>query len=218
MKKPDHASVMRVLKRRYREKAASDKATPWESLVFTLLSARTRDDQTEIAFRRLLDRYPTIDALSAAKQRDVEAVLRTIGMYRNKAKFVIALAKRIRSEFGGKVPSDIDTLATLPGVGRKTANCVSVYAFGIPAVCVDTHVFRIVNRLGWARTGTPEKTEMALREGLPKRYWMDVNRVMVLFGRDICVPGRPKCWMCPVRAYCAFPKKTPEPAARVKGV
>lgn len=199
---------MRILKRRYTDKAASDKATPWKSLVFTLLSARTRDDQTEIAFRRLLGRYPTVSALAGAKQADVERILRTIGMYRNKARFVVALAKRLQREFDGRVPKDIDTLATLPGVGRKTANCVSVYAFGVPAVCVDTHVFRIVNRLGWVRTKTPEKTERALRESLPERYWTDINRVMVLFGRDICTPLRPKCGSCPVRRYCAFPRKT----------
>lgn len=206
-----YGDIMRILKREYREVAASEKATPWESLLFTLLSARTRDVQTEIAFRKLMHRYPSVKSLAEARVKDVGRVLQTIGLYRNKARFVVDLAKRLRKEHGGRIPDDIETLVGLPGVGRKTANCVMVYAFGEPAVCVDTHVHRICNRLGWVRTKDATKTEESLRATLPKSHWLDVNRVMVQFGRDICVPITPKCWMCPVRRYCGFGKKTRKP-------
>lgn len=201
--------VIRVLKKRYKEPAASSKDTPWEVLLFTALSARTRDDQTEPAFRRLMARYPTVPALAKAKVADVEGVLMTIGLYRSKAKNVVALARTLVERHGGKVPADLDTLVELPAVGRKTASCVLVYAFGIPAIAVDTHVHRIANRLGWAKAKDPVRTEADLRRVLPKRHWLDVNRVMVSFGRDICVPGVPKCWRCPVAAWCTYPKKTP---------
>lgn len=211
MRNPAYGDIMRVLKREYKEIAASDKANPWESLLFTLLSARTRDVQTEIAFRKLLRRYPSVKSLAEARVEDVERILQTIGMYRNKARSVIGLAQRVRKEHGGRVPNTIDALVGLPGVGRKTANCVMVYAFGEPAVCVDTHVHRICNRLGWVRTKDAAKTEEALRASLPKSHWMDVNRVMVQFGRAVCAPITPKCWLCPVKKHCAFKKKTHAP-------
>ena len=124
------------------------------------------------------------------------------------------MARAVTERHGGRVPRDFDALVALPGVGRKTASCVMVYAFGVPAIAVDTHVHRIANRLGWVRATTPEKTERALRATLPAKHWLDVNRVMVQFGRDVCVPGTPKCWACPVRASCAFPKKTARPKGR----
>jgi endonuclease-3 len=204
-------ATIRELKRRYREPAASSKDTPWEVILFTALSARTRDDQTEPAFRRLLARYPTIPALAKAKVGDVGSILKTIGLYRTKAKNVVALAQTLVERHAGKVPADLDALVELPAVGRKTASCVLVYAFGIPAVAVDTHVHRIANRLGWAKAKDPVGTERDLRRVLPRKHWLDVNRVMVSFGRDVCVPGVPKCWKCPVSAWCAFPKKTPAP-------
>jgi endonuclease-3 len=117
------------------------------------------------------------------------------------------MARMLVQDFGGAVPASVEKMALLPGVGRKTANCVMVYGFGKSAVCVDTHVHRIVNRLGWVRTLTPEKTETALRAVLPKRWWLIVNHTMIQFGRAICVPGRPKCSACPVRGLCAYKKK-----------
>jgi endonuclease-3 len=205
-------ATMRELKRRYKEPAASSKDTPWEVLLFTALSARTRDDQTEPAFLRLMARYPTIPALAKAKAGDVADILKTIGLYRTKAKNVVALAQALVSRHDGKVPADLDALVELPAVGRKTASCVLVYAFGIPAIAVDTHVHRIANRLGWAKAKDPVGTEKDLRRVLPKKHWLDVNRVMVSFGRDVCVPGIPKCGKCPVARFCRYPKKTPAPA------
>lgn len=208
---PHYDQVMTALKRRYAAPAASAKGDPWETLLFTALTARSKDDQVEPVFRRLMASYPGPGRLAAAKRADVERLIRTIGLYRSKAKNAIALARAVVERHGGRVPADMDALVDLPGVGRKTASCVLVYAFGIPAIAVDTHVHRIANRLGWASERTPERTERALRGTLPGRHWLDVNRVMVQFGRDVCVPGTPKCWACPVARWCGFPRKTPKP-------
>lgn len=205
------AAVMRRLVRRYRAPAESAKATPWKSLLFTMLSARSRDVETEKVYRALLARYPTPRALSKATPAAVAPLIARIGLFRAKAKNAVLLARAVVTRHGGRVPADLEALVALPGVGRKTANCTLVYAFGMPAVCVDTHVHRIANRLGWVRTTTPERTERALRERLDRRWWLDVNRVMVQFGRDVCVPGRPKCWSCPVAPWCTYRPKTPQP-------
>ncbi len=192
------ARTMGILKRRYWAKAEAAKDDPWRVLLFTVLSARSRDAQTEKVFRSLLRAYPTVRALSRTSTRSVEPHLKTIGLYRAKAKNVVALARELVEKHGGRVPDDLDALIALPGVGRKTANCTLIYAFGKPAMCVDTHVHRVTNRLGWVKTKTPEQTEMALRKIVPKKYWLDLNRVMVQFGRDTCGNVRRcgKCQLC----------------------
>ncbi len=205
------AGVMRALKARYRAKAYSHKETPWRSLVFTVLSARSRDEQTEIAYRTLLTAYRSPQVLAEAAPREIEPYIKRIGLYRNKARNLVRLAQALVTQYRGRVPNDLNKLVALPGVGRKTANCVMIYAFRKPAMCVDTHVHRVTNRLGWVNTKTPEQTEFALRNVVPRRHWLDVNRVMVQFGRTICVGPRPKCWMCPVRGWCRYPNKTPKP-------
>lgn len=202
---------MRTLKNKYRAKAYSEKETPWRSLVFTLLSARTRDEQTEIVYQKLLEKYPTPLALAKVSPKDIEPHIKNIGLYRNKSKSLSALARVIAGQYRGHVPDDLEKLIALPGAGRKTANCVMIYAFGQPAMCVDTHVHRITNRLGWVKTANAEKTENALRILVPKRFWLDLNRVMVQFGRTVCVPRKPKCFECPVRKWCQFPHKNLEP-------
>lgn len=209
---PNYDAVMAALKRRYVEPAASERASPWETVLFTALTARSRDDQVEPAFRALMAAYPTPAALAEARVADVARLIKTIGLYKGKAANAVAMARMLMRDFGGKVPADMEKLCTLPGVGRKTASCTLVYSFGIPAIAVDTHVHRIVNRLGWTRTSSPPQTEKALRAKLPEKHWLDVNRVMVQFGRDVCVPGKPKCWVCPVAKWCAYPRKTSAPA------
>lgn len=199
---------MGELQRRYTAPAASSKASAWLCLVFTLLSARTRDEQTEVVFQDLLRQWPTSRDLSQAKIPEVERVLNRIGLYKNKARNVVALAKILEQTYGGKVPKTLEELVDLPGVGVKTASCVLVYAYGKPAIPVDTHVHRIANRLGWVKEQTPEHTAQALMRVFPPEHWMDVNRVMVHFGREICLPGKPRCPVCPVRQWCAYPKKT----------
>jgi endonuclease-3 len=205
--KPDFEKTISILAAKYPGIAASEKSSAWECLLFTALSARTRDKQTEIVFQKLMKKYPTINDLATAKTPDVERVLGTIGLFRAKARSAIGMAKKLRDEFHGQVPKTIDELITLPGVGRKTASCVLVYAYHQPAIPVDTHVHRIVNRLGWVNTKTAEQTELALRKVLPEKLWLTINRVMVFFGRDICVPTIPHCDTCPVFELCAYHKK-----------
>ncbi len=191
------AETMKYLKRQYRAPAESVKGDPWHVLLFTVLSARSRDSQTEKVFQSLMRAYPTVRALSRATARQVEPYLKHIGLYHAKAKNVVALARELVEKYGGRVPDDLDKLIVLPGVGRKTANCTMIYAFGKPAMCVDTHVHRVTNRLGWVKTKTPEQTEFALRNIVPKKYWFDLNRVMVQFGRQTCGVRRcGKCQLC----------------------
>jgi endonuclease-3 len=168
--------------------------------VGTILSARTRDETTERITELLFRRYPGAKALARADRRGVERILRPIGFYRTKAAHVIGTA-RLVLERG--VPRTLEGLLELPGVGRKVANCVLVYAFGRDAIPVDTHVHRLSNRLGWVRTRTPEETEHALVRLVPRRLWPLVNEAFVAHGKRVCRPVRPLCDACPIRAHCA---------------
>lgn len=209
--RPYYEKVITALRRRYAGKAQAEKATPWRTVLFTMLTARSRDDQVEPLFRELMRRYPTPAALADARPEDVKRILRPIGFYNAKTKNAIALAQGVTERFGGKVPRTMEELVSLPGVGRKTASCVLVYSFDVPAIAVDTHVHRIANRLGWVRTGSPEKTEKRLLADVPKRLWKAINRCFVPFGRDVCKPITPQCWRCPVARWCAYPRKTTAP-------
>lgn len=186
---------MRLLRRRYPAHAGGE-ADPFRTLVATVLSQRTREEKTAEAAQRLFEVFPDAPTLSRATPGQVVPLIRPAGFYNQKAPTIIEIARRLVADFGGQVPRDMESLLALPGVGRKTANCVLVYGFGIPAIPVDTHVHRISNRLGWARTRTPEDTEQVLRECLPERYWFDINELFVLFGREICRPVGPRCPEC----------------------
>ena len=175
---------------------------PFRVLISTVLSQRTRDEVTDRATERLFKKYGTCGELACADTGDIEELIRDVGFYRIKAPRVMEIARTIDNDLKGKVPSDIESLLLLPGVGRKTANCVLVYGFGKDAVAVDTHVHRISNRLGLVKTGTPEETETELRRVLPKRHWKHINELLVRFGRDICRPIGPKCRLCPVLEIC----------------
>jgi len=175
---------------------------PFRVLIATVLSQRTRDEVTDRATERLFRKYSTCSELARADTGDIEELIRDVGFYRIKAPRVKEIAWITDNDLKGKVPSDIESLLLLPGVGRKTANCVLVYGFGKDAVAVDTHVHRISNRLGLVKTGTPEKTETELRRVLPKRHWKHINELLVRFGQDICRPIGPKCSLCPVFDFC----------------
>ncbi len=175
---------------------------PFRVLIATVLSQRTRDEVTDRATERLFSRYGTSGEIARADTGDIEELIRDVGFYRTKAPRIKEIARIIDNDLKGKVPDDIESLLLLPGVGRKTANCVLVYGFGIDAVAVDTHVHRISNRLGIVRTKTPEETETELRRVLPKRHWKHLNELLVRFGQDICRPIGPKCSMCPVFDLC----------------
>lgn len=207
------AQVIRILSKRYTHKADMDLGTPEDTILGVLMSARTTDKQVLKVFPGFRKAFPTWKSLASASVGDIAKTINTIGLYKSKAKAIHGLAQKILNEYGGKVPRTMEELVTLPGVGRKTASCVLWYVFGIPAMAVDTHVMRITRRLGWAKGKTPQKVEMELRKVIPEKYWGESNRTMVQFGRAVCVPGKPKCWMCPVAKYCAFRPKTSAPKA-----
>ena len=177
---------------------------PFQILVGTILSARTRDENTAEVSKRLFARYPDPAKLARAKKKDVERVIKSIGFYRVKAGRIIEVAKIIDGRYGGRVPKDLEKLVELPGVGRKTANCVLVYAFGEPAIPVDTHVHRISNRLGLVETRTPEETEAALAKKIPKKFWLEINDTFVMYGQNICRPVSPMCGRCRIRRSCRY--------------
>ncbi len=176
---------------------------PWRVLVSTMISLRTKDDVTLRAARALLRRAPTPRALAALPEATIASTIYPAGFYRTKAKNLRAAARLLLDAHAGKVPSEMGELLALPGVGRKTANLVRNLGFGLPGICVDTHVHRISNRLGWVSTRTPEQTEMALREILPRRYWIGINELFVRYGQEVCAPLSPRCSTCPVVKRCA---------------
>ena len=179
---------------------------PFSILIGTILSARTKDESTTKVVKKLFSRYRTPKALANAKVRDVEKLIKSIGFYHVKAKRIIEVARIIHSQYKGNVPENFEKLIELPGVGRKTANCVLVYAFDKPAIPVDTHVHRISNRLGLVDTKTPEETEFELIRKIPKKYWLQINDTFVMFGQNICKPVSPMCNICKIRTKCNYYK------------
>lgn len=177
-------------------------ATPFEVLVSTLLSLRTKDEVTGMAAQRLLAVARTPEAMIELAPEAIERLIYPVGFYPTKAKRLIAISHILLDRYGGGVPDNLDELTALPGVGRKTANLVMVEGFKIPAICVDTHVHRISNRIGYVKTKTPDRTEMALRKKLPKRHWVRYNELLVAFGQVLCRPVSPFCSRCPVADMC----------------
>lgn len=171
-------------------------------LIGTILSARTKDETTSSACRRLFSKAGNIEELEKLLLKDIEGLIYPVGFYKNKAEYLKKLPKVLKEEFDGKIPETVNQLVKLPGVGRKTANLVAAIAFNKHAICVDTHVHRIMNRLGYVKTSTPLETEMALRKKLPKKYWRTINSFFVAFGQNICRPISPHCSVCPIRQYC----------------
>lgn len=179
---------------------------PFAILIGTILSARTKDENTTRVVKKLFSQYRTAKELAAAKTKDVEKIIRPIGFYHVKAKRIIGVAKIVQSRYGGSVPDNLDELLKMPGVGRKTANCVLVYAFEKPAIPVDVHVHRISNRLGLVNTRTPEETEFALIKKVPKKYWLQINDTFVMYGQNICKPVSPMCGVCKIKRLCKYYK------------
>jgi len=177
---------------------------PFRVLISTVLSQRTRDANTEKATKQLFAKYNTPKKIAGAKARELQQLIKPSGFYRVKAKVIQRISKQLLEEFGGRVPKTLEELLSLHGVGRKTANCVLVYAFNQPAIPVDTHVHRISNRLGWVRTNKPEKTEQALMKLVPRKDWLELNDLFVKFGQRVCLPRSPKCGQCSVSAECRF--------------
>jgi endonuclease-3 len=180
---------------------------PFHVLIATILSQRTKDDNTRKASDNLFHKYPTIEAIAEADPADVAALIRPAGFPNQKAKAITECCRILRDQYGCKVPEDTDEMTKLPMVGRKTAACVRSYAMGIPSVCVDTHVHRISNLMGLVKTKTPEETEYALMELTPRERWSDINRYLVRHGQEICQPNRPHCEKCMVNDMCQYAEK-----------
>ena len=178
------------------------KRDPYKILIATMLSLRTKDDTTRKAANRLFDIAATPEEMLRAGKEKIAQTIFPVGFYKNKAKSIIDVSLKIIDDYGGKVPDDIDELLKLNGVGRKTANLVVTLGYNKPGICVDIHVHRISNRLGYVKTKSPEKTEFALREKLPKQYWTRYNDLLVPFGQNLCRPVSPHCSQCPVYDYC----------------
>lgn len=176
---------------------------PYLVLIACILSLRTNDKTTYPATLRMLELAKTPKEMKNVSVEDLSKAIYPVGFYENKAKQIIELSKIIDEELGGKVPDEIEDLVKFKGVGRKTANLVLSLGFNKPAICVDVHVHRIFNRLGYIKTKTPEETEFALREKLPQKYWIDINTLLVTHGQNVCKPIKPKCVECPIAGYCA---------------
>jgi endonuclease-3 len=183
---------------------------PFHVLISTVLSQRTRDQNTYSASKALFARFDTPAEMASADIDELIDLVRPAGFPLVKAKAIKEICRRLHEDFNDKVPSEIEVLLTLPMVGRKTANCVLSYGFGIPAICVDTHVHRISNRIGLVATSSPDETEIALREIAPKELWCDINAVMIRFGQRICQPRRPRCDKCSVKAECDYFSALPD--------
>ncbi len=202
---PDQVRAMlRVLAEAYHGRGSVELGDPYKVLVATVISARTREEQTTAVSHRVFARYPDAYALAQADEEELYELLDGSQYREVKAPRLIEMAKILVEKHGGKVPNDINALLELPGVGRKTANCVLIYAFELPALCVDIHMHRITNRLGWVHTNTPDQTERALEKVIPKDLWAGSNRLFLQHGRAICTPSIPRCSVCPIRSWCAY--------------
>jgi endonuclease-3 len=175
---------------------------PFKVLVSCILSLRTKDTTTGPASARLFSRADTVEKMILLGSDEIEKAIYPVGFYRTKATQIVDICKTIVAEYGGVVPDSIEELLTFKGVGRKTANLVVTLGYGKPGICVDTHVHRICNRWGYIKTGSPEESEMQLRDILPLRYWIRINDLLVSYGQNICKPVSPFCSKCVIHSYC----------------
>lgn len=175
---------------------------PYLVLIACILSLRTNDRTTYPATLRMLELGKTPADFAKLDVKTLEKAIYPVGFYANKAKQIVELSKELVEKYDSKVPDEIDELVKFNGVGRKTANLVLSEGFKKPAICVDVHVHRISNRLGYVKTKTPEETEFELRKKLPKKYWIDINSLLVTHGQNVCKPINPKCDICPIKDFC----------------
>ena len=196
-------AILDLLKKQYPEaKCALEHQNVFQLLVSTMLSAQTTDKRVNMVAPTLYQAYPDAEALSRAKPEEVAEYIRSIGIYRNKSKNIVNMAKALTERFGGEVPDTQDDLESLPGVGRKTANVVLADGFGKQRIAVDTHVFRVSNRIGLAKADTVEKTEKQLMETLPENRWTEAHHLLIFHGRNCCSARNPNCDGCPIAALC----------------
>jgi endonuclease III len=196
-KKPNRFTALKQLQ-------AEESGDPFKILIGTILSSRTRDENTTKVVKILFKRFKNAKELAKGNVEEVKQIIHSIGFYNVKAKRVVEVSQLIVKKFNGKVPNRIEKLLELPGVGRKTANCVLVYGFNIPAIPVDIHVHRISNRIGLVNTKTPEKTEIELSNIVDRKYWIKLNNTFVMYGQNICLPVTPNCKLCELKEMCEF--------------
>jgi endonuclease III len=196
-KKPNRFTALKQLQ----EEESGD---PFKILIGTILSSRTRDENTTKVVKILFKRFRNAKELAEGNIEEVKQIIHSIGFYNVKAKRVVEVSQLIVKKFNGKVPNRIEELLELPGVGRKTANCVLVYGFNKPAIPVDIHVHRISNRIGLVNTKTPEKTEIELSNIVDRKYWIKLNNTFVMYGQNICLPVTPNCKLCELKEMCKF--------------
>jgi endonuclease-3 len=180
----------------------SERKDPYKVLISCILSLRTKDKTTGEASGRLFKVASTSKKMIRLSKVRIQKLIYPVGFYRNKARVILGISRKIIKDFAGEVPRKLEELLSLKGVGRKTANLVLGLGYNIPAICVDTHVHRISNRLGWVRTDIPEQTEEALRKIIPQRHWIRLNTLLVAFGQNICLPISPFCSRCYANKYC----------------
>ena len=210
MRQDQITAALRIVKREIRQweepvlgvVARDSNRDPFRILISCLLSLRTKDKTTREASARLFELAHQPATMLTLPLQKIERAIYPVGFYRTKARVILGLCRDLLERFAGRVPDEIDALLTLKGVGRKTANLVVTMGFNKPGICVDTHVHRISNRLGYVRTRQPEETEMALRGRLPRRFWIGYNDLLVGFGQNVCTPLSPRCSTCPVNALC----------------
>ncbi|MEF3255352.1 MAG: endonuclease III [Deferribacterales bacterium] len=179
------------------------KNDPYQVLISTIISLRTKDEVTLAASKRLFGVASTPSQMLELSPQEISTLIYPAGFYKKKGETIYNISKELLDRFGGKVPKDLETLLSIKGVGRKTANLVLVEGFGIPAICVDTHVHRIMNRMGIVHTKNPDETELKLREILPEKYWIKWNEYLVAYGQNICKPISPFCSTCNIQHLCA---------------
>ncbi len=196
---------METLAGTYHGRGAVELDGPYQVLVSLVVSQRTKEEQTTVVSQRVFAKYPDLAALAEAVESELFTVLLGSEYREVKAPRLIAMARILVEQFAGRIPDDIDSLVKLPGIGRKTANCLLIYAFNREALCIDTHAHKITNRLGWVHTKTPDQTETALQKVMPRDLWAGSNRLFLQHGREICLSSAPpRCSLCPIRSLCEY--------------
>lgn len=205
MNKSTMKKVVEILQQNYSEaKCALNYSSPYELLIATMLSAQCTDERVNIVTAVLFKEYNTPEKMIALTEEELGEIIRSCGFYKNKSRNILNTSKELILKYNGEVPKTMEQLVELPGVGRKTANVVLSNAFGVPAIAVDTHVFRVSNRLGLAKGDTPEEVEEQLMKNIPKKLWSDAHHYIIWHGRKICNSRKPNCDECPLAPYCDF--------------
>lgn len=205
MEKDNIKKVLDILSETYEgAKCGLEYKSPYELLVSTILSAQCTDERVNIVTKELYKEYNTPEKMVILNESELGDKIKSCGLYKNKSKNILAASRDILTKFHGKVPNTMEELVSLPGVGRKTANVVLSNAFGVPAIAVDTHVFRVSNRIGIAEGKNVDQVEKQLRENIPKEMWSDAHHYIIWHGRKICKARKPECEKCPIAPYCEY--------------